>query len=170
MACSVCISANVLLSAVSMCMCVCMYEMFGRRIINNTLFDKLLPFYYPIFPFWQLSNERVTHIRTQTQTYTHTCDIPDTHVSCANGWTWLFYGCHRCTSSSLWLWPWCSHREMCITCLCRHPATPMRSVFFSISLLEPNYFQLAVHSNTIHFVGFYEKMGFSSYADNEVYL
>lgn len=40
--------------------CVREYEMLERRIINNTLFDKLLPFYYPIFPFWQL-HARNTH-------------------------------------------------------------------------------------------------------------
>lgn len=41
--------------------------MFGRRIINNTLFDKLLPFYYPIFPI--LATERAASRNTHS---THT--------------------------------------------------------------------------------------------------
>lgn len=52
----------------------------------------LINYYHFIILFSHFGNStRVTH----------------THLSCANGWTWLFYCCHRCTSSSSS--PWYEH-------------------------------------------------------------
>lgn len=63
-----CVRACVCTVAIYLCVCErIVYEMFGRRIINNTLFDKLLPFYYPIFPFWQLycaQHTLISHVQT----------------------------------------------------------------------------------------------------------